>query len=98
MFQPPIVSGNMQQKLPNLDIVNYYYLMKKIRELFHLKTNERDIENTMTSSDIITTEPAKVRPGVIDDNQSIENDKESVLTPFSFNNNILLLNIKLVKR
>lgn len=75
----------MQQKLPNLDIVNYYYLMKKIRELFHLKTNERDIENTMTSSDIITTEPAKVRPGVIDDNQSIENDKESVLTPFSFN-------------
>ena len=71
----------MLQKLPNLDIVNYYYLMKTIRELFHLKTRERDIENAMTSSD----QPAKVRPEVIDDNQSIETDKESVLTLFSFN-------------
>ena len=71
----------MLQKLPNLDIVNYYYLMKTIRELFHLKTSKRDIENSMTSSD----EPAKVRPEVIDDNQSIETDKESVLTLFSFN-------------
>ena len=71
----------MRQKLPNLDIVNYYYLMKTIRELFHLKTSKRDIENSMTSSD----KPAKVRPEVIDDNQSIETDKESVLTLFSFN-------------